>query len=345
MLGLFALTAYLLYLTFKPFLAGIAWGAFLATAFYPLHRRIVARFGKREWMAAVVSTLIVAALITGPFVYLIGSLLGGIADVVPAIESYVTEIQAGGQPEIPFLSEIESALSRFVDPSHIDVEASVLEAGKAIGEMLLNNLKPLAQNIVFTVAQFLVALAVTGFLFHDGPRYIAAAAGMLPLTDKDRDDVFRGLYDVAQAVFYGVMLTAAIQGLLGGIGWAIVGLPSPIIFGVAMFFFALLPAGTIVIWGPGAIWLFMQGSPVKALLLVVWGALVVSMIDNVLKPIFIGGRTRLNTLMVFFGIVGGMMAFGFTGLFVGPMVITLFLSLVDVIRREWQQPGTPRAPG
>ncbi len=343
-LGLFALTAYLLYLVFKPFLVGIAWGTFLATAFYPLHTRIAKRFPRRPWLTSALSALVVAALITGPFIYLIGSLIGGIAAVVPAIESYVTEIQAGGRPEVPFLTELEQIMSRFVDPSHVDLQTSVLDAAKSIGEWLLNNLKPLAQNIVGTIAQFLVALAVTGYLFLNGPRYMILARDLLPLPEKDREDVIRGLHDVAQAVFYGVMLTAAIQGVLGGLGWWIVGLPSPVVFGVAMFFFALLPAGTVVIWGPGAIWLFMQGSPGKALLLAVWGALVVSGIDNIIKPIFIGGRTRLNTLMVFFGIVGGMVAFGFTGLFLGPMVITLFLSLVDVIRREWQHPGAPKAP-
>jgi predicted PurR-regulated permease PerM len=237
------------------------------------------------------------------------------------------------------VDELEAFLGRFMDTSALDLEAAVTGAVKKFGAALLGQVTPFLQNIVWTIAQLLLALIVMVVLFHDGQGYLAAARKYLPLADADRDAVFQRLHDVTGAVFYGVMLTAAIQGALGGIGWAVAGLPSAITAGIAMFFCALLPAGTVIIWAPAVFWLFVSGRPVAGALLLAWCALVVSTIDNVLKPFFIGGRTQLNTLMVFFGIVGGMIAFGFSGLFIGPLVITLFLSLIEVIRRDFF--GTP----
>jgi predicted PurR-regulated permease PerM len=139
---------------------------------------------------------------------------------------------------------------------------------------------------------------------------------------------------MTSAVFYGVFMTSAVQGLLGGVGWWMVGLPSPLTAGFTMFFFSLLPTGTVLVWGPGAVYLLIQGHPFKAAILALWGIAIVGAIDNFLRPFFISGRTHMHSLLVFFGVLGGLAAYGIGGLFLGPLLITLFLFLVQVIRRD-----------
>ena len=154
------------------------------------------------------------------------------------------------------------------------------------------------------------------------------------------------LHEVTWAVFYGVIMASVIQAILGGIGWAVVGLPSPVVAGIAMFFRSLIPVGgSFLVWGPGAVYLLLQGHPAKGIFLAVWGLAVVVLVDNFLRPLFISGRTRMHALLVFFGVLGGMMAFGVAGLFLGPLLITVLLFLLDIIRRDLFHPDQPPPGG
>jgi predicted PurR-regulated permease PerM len=181
-------------------------------------------------------------------------------------------------------------------------------------------------------------------LFHDGPALVAMVRRFLPMSDAERDALFVELRQVTRSIFFGVLATALVQGALGGVGFAIVGIPQPVTFGAAMFFFALLPGGTALVWGPAVVWLFATGSWGKATFLLIWGVVAVSSIDNLLRPLFIGRGVRLNTLLIFFGLFGGMLAFGLVGLFLGPLIITLFLILVEVARRDLARPAAVDSP-
>jgi predicted PurR-regulated permease PerM len=145
----------------------------------------------------------------------------------------------------------------------------------------------------------------------------------------------------------GIGLTALAQGFLVGLGYWIAGLPSPLVFGVIATLFALIPlVGTSIVWGLGAVYLASQGSFGHAIFLVIWGALVVGTADNVLRPLLISGRTDVPTVAVFVGVVGGLSAFGFIGLFLGPIVLGLLIALFRY-ETEMREPGSeagPRAP-
>ena len=142
---------------------------------------------------------------------------------------------------------------------------------------------------------------------------------MLPVEPRLRQKLWRHLIDVTRAVFMGIGLTALVQGVLLGIGFAIAGLPSPLVFGVLGALFALVPVvGTAVIWVPAVIWLLIQGETGYAIFMAAWGVIVVGSVDNFLRPILISGRVEVPTLAVFIGVMGGLSAFGFIGLFLGP---------------------------
>jgi predicted PurR-regulated permease PerM len=157
---------------------------------------------------------------------------------------------------------------------------------------------------------------------------------ILPLSDDGRDAFFLRAKRMLYAIFYGIIMTAGIQATLGGLGWWFVGLPNPAIFGALMFLLAMLPfVGTPMVILPGAAYLFFAAGDVKnAVILLLWGMLIVSSIDNLLRPLFIYDGSRTHVLLVFIGILGGLRAWGFLGLFLGPLVLSVSYFMLHLYR-------------
>jgi predicted PurR-regulated permease PerM len=179
-----------------------------------------------------------------------------------------------------------------------------------------------------TAASFVLMLFVLFFVLRDGPAVAQQVVQMLPIEDRRRARLWQHLADVTRAVFLGIGLTALVQGILVGIGFWIAGLPSPLVFGVVAVLVALIPmVGSALVWAPGALFLAARGEYGYAIFLAAWGAVVVGMVDNFLRPMLISGRADVPTLAVFVGVMGGLAAFGFIGLFVGPIVLGLLVAL------------------
>lgn len=250
---------------------------------------------------------------------------------------------APGKLRIPFLEEVEARLSRYIDMEGVDLEAYALTALNKLASFVAQRTGSWIGNALSLMTTFILSMFLIVVFLLQGPALIEFAGRFMPLSAEDRKEALGQLHDMTGAIFYGVMMTAAIQAVVGAIGWRIAGLPSPVVFGVAMFFCALLPlGGSGLIWGPGGIWLMIQGHYVAGIFLLIWGALAVGMLDNVLRPIFISGRSKVPMVPVLLAIFGGVAAFGMTGLFVGPLAVTLFLFLLEIIRRDVF--GIPDAP-
>jgi predicted PurR-regulated permease PerM len=145
---------------------------------------------------------------------------------------------------------------------------------------------------------------------------------------------------VIAATIYGVLVISAIQGTLGTIIFSLLGLPSPLLWGVVMFFLSMIPmAGAFLVWVPAAIYLAVTGAYVKALVLVAWGLLVIGTIDNFLSPRLVGRRARLHELLIFFGVLGGIEVFGVLGLILGPVLVAVTLALVEMMRQAYRPPS------
>ncbi|MFI5328134.1 MAG: AI-2E family transporter, partial [Candidatus Rokuibacteriota bacterium] len=174
-----------------------------------------------------------------------------------------------------------------------------------------------------------IALFVLFFFLRDGDQMMATAVRLIPITPERRGQLVDHVAAVTRAVVFGSLLTAVVQGVLVGIGFALVGLPSPVVFGAVAAVASLIPfVGTALIWVPAVGVLFLQGRWVAAVLLAVWSVAVVSSADNVVRPLFISGRAQISTLPVFLGLIGGLSAFGPIGLVVGPVVVALTLALL-----------------
>src|SRR2546423_654234 len=172
------------------------------------------------------------------------------------------------------------------------------------------------------------------YLFRDGERLRAAVHNLLPLEDRKAHEIIERTGEVIGASVYGVLVIATIQGVLGGLAFWALGLPSPLLWGVVMIFLSMIPvAGAFVVWVPAAIYLVIMGHWGKAVVLAAWGTLAIGMVDNVLRPKLVGERTRLHELLIFFSVLGGLQVFGIIGLVLGPVIVAITIALLDVLRQ------------
>jgi predicted PurR-regulated permease PerM len=185
----------------------------------------------------------------------------------------------------------------------------------------------------FVVEVFFVIFTMY-YLFRDGDRMREAAGDLVPLSDQKAQEIFERTGEVIAASVYGVLVIAVIQGVLGGLAFWALGLPSPLLWGVVMIFLSMIPmAGAFIVWVPAAIYLALSGHWASALILVLWGTLVIGTVDNFLRPKLVGERTRLHELLVFFSVLGGLQVFGVLGLVLGPVVVAITIALLDVLRQ------------
>jgi predicted PurR-regulated permease PerM len=183
------------------------------------------------------------------------------------------------------------------------------------------------------LVQMIFVVFTMYYLFRDADRIFAAIRDALPLEKKQAEAILARTRDVVGASVYGVFSIAIVQGALGGLAFWVLGLPSAIVWGVAMIFLSMIPMlGAFIVWVPAAIYLFATGHYVKGVVLVLWGTLVIGMIDNFLRPKLVGGRTKLHELLIFFAVLGGLQVFGVLGIVLGPVVLAITLALVDVFR-------------
>jgi predicted PurR-regulated permease PerM len=190
-----------------------------------------------------------------------------------------------------------------------------------------------------TVLAFAIAIVLLYFFLCDGAAWIRRGVRLIPMQPERRDGLVDHLAQVTRAVVFGSGITALLQGAAVGVGFAIAGLSSFVVFGVLAALFALLPfGGAAIVWIPGVLYLAMQGRWGMAIFLLIWG-LGVSSADNLVRPLLVSSRARISTLTVFIGVLGGAAAFGAIGLIVGPLVLTLAAALLDYMDERSEPPA------
>jgi predicted PurR-regulated permease PerM len=331
-----------------PFGAAIAWAIVLAVAFAAPWRFLEGRLPRRRNLAAAILTTGIGLLVLLPAGFLLGVLVN---EAIGVFGRASAALAARNLSELEDLLRIPAVANALVwvesrtglTQSELLAKAGELAAG--VSGLLARFSGGVVKGLFDAVVSFLVTLFVLFFLFRDGRAMARAALDLVPLEETRRVAVFASLRAMLQSIFRGSLLCALIQGATGGIGWAIAGLPSPVLAGAAMAVLSLLPVGgTALVWGPGAVACWLQGRHGMAVFLAIWGLVVVSTLaDNVLKPILIGGGTQLSTLVVFLGVFGGLAAFGILGLFIGPMVLAFALTLLEILREAVRPRAEPAA--
>ncbi|HXF06506.1 MAG TPA: AI-2E family transporter [Blastocatellia bacterium] len=335
---------YLCFLMVSPFLSVLAWAIVLAIVFYPLHRRML-RFIRRPGIGALVSCLVVSGIVIAPTVLMVMALVGELADAYQLIEKRVLSgvwrfsLEPG---QSTFLSRSIGWLNRYVDLSEVNLPSLILTNLQRLSTLLVNKSTQIIQQFSTFVFKGALVLFTLYFLFRDADALLSKIKELIPLPPSETDQVLHRMRETINATIYGGVAVALAQGFLGGIAFGFLGLPSPVIWGVVMFFFSFLPVvGASIIWVPAVIVLLAQGHVGKGLFLLVWGVAVISMADNLIRPLVIKSRIRLHTLLIFFSILGGVQVFGVIGLIMGPVVLSVALALVEIFRRKI----TPSAEG
>ena len=334
-LSLTFLSIYLLYQILLPFLSPIIWAILLAMVFYPVFVKLRRVLRKREVLSAIVMTLLVLIIIVLPFSLLMTSLASEVVDLYHQVEEMgkTGQIQAYFErlKEAPVLRGIVAALGQRIDFSHLDPLPLLLKNLNQISTFIFNQTTVLLKGFSTLIAGFFFTLLALYYLFKDGSQLFERLKETVPLPSKEKDLLIQRFKDMIYATIYGGILIAIIQGALGGLSFWVLGLPSPIFWGTAMALLSFIPVGgTALVWVPAGIILLIGGAILKGLILLALGVFVISMVDNLLRPFFISAKTNIHPLLLFFAVLGGIQAFGLIGLVAGPLIATLFLTMVEI---------------
>jgi predicted PurR-regulated permease PerM len=331
-LGLVALALLLIgcLLVMRPFLSAFLWAAVLTFCTWPVYRRLLGWLGQRRTLAAAVMTLAMTLIVLMPFLVVGAKLAENVKELAAATRNWLDE----GPPQPPgWLAQIPAVGSRaadywrdlagdstkllaeakrFVEPA----SAGLLKGGLAIGRGVL---------------ELALSIFIAFFLFRDG---LAAAEHLKSGVARIAGDRGRHLLEVAgstvRGVVYGILGTAIVQAIMAGLGFVVAGVPGAAVLTLLTFFFSVVPMGPPLVWIPATIWLFQHQNPGWAIFMGIWG-LLVSSVDNLVKPWLISQGSRMPFLLIFLGVIGGALAFGFIGVFLGPALLAVGFRLV----KEW----------
>jgi predicted PurR-regulated permease PerM len=325
-----ALALYACWLMLLPFVNVLAWAAVLVILFHPIHQRLVALTGRPGW-SALLSTVIVIAVILIPLTSLTLAVAKEIGDVAKNIQGFLRSLL---DPNSPVVGRIMGWLGRYVDINQLGTQGYLLERLNGVSGAIVGRTLGLVGGVVGAIIQSFFIVFTMYYFFRDGDRIYDAMLDMIPLEASQTRMIFDRTREVIYASVYGVIVIAGIQGTLGGLAFAFLGLPSPLVWGVVMFFLSMVPlVGSSVVWVPTAAYLAVNGHWGKALALALWGALVIGTIDNFLRPKLVGERAGLHELLIFFSVLGGLRIWGALGLALGPVVVAITLALLDIFRR------------
>jgi len=324
---------------FKPFLLPVLWATILAHVTFPLHTRLTSLLKERETLSAALLTIGIMAIVVVPVVFLASLLVQEAAGAYSAINAWV---QSGGVKRmphtialLPFGGYLQELIGRIV-VSPGDLESFLLQSSKALSGFVVEQVTGFAKNVFLLAANFLVVIFTLFFFFKDGKRLLDGFYRVIPLEESHKAKIFSRLDQTITAVVKGMVITAIVQGLLAGIAYAALGVPVPVFLMALTIILAPLPfSGTVLVWGPVALYLFWTGPMWKAVAMLLWGAGVVTMVDNVLRPLLIGQEAKLPVLFLFFSILGGLGAYGLIGLFLGPILLAILLTAVQIYREEY----------
>lgn len=341
MLGLLAACLWVL----APFWSALFWAAVLAFASWPLMRGLTRLLRGRNSAAAGVLTLGWMLLVAVPLVWLGFNL----ADQIRVVMALLRDLQLEGLPDPPdWLGAVPLFGAQLVDLwATLDVQGAALFAGikPYLGEVG-NWLLARSAQIGGGVLELVLSLVLVFFFYRDGPQMAAYARSLLERLMAGRADHYLELVaGTVQRVVNGVIGTAAAQALMALIGLLIAGVPGALVLAILTFALSLVPVGPPLVWIPATAWLFWQGSYGMAVFMGLWGLVVISGVDNVVKPYLISRGGNLPLVVVVLGVFGGILAFGFMGLFLGPTLLAVAYSLIgDWIanqphKRHQQHPG------
>jgi len=331
--GVLLLLIYLVFRIYEPFLAALGWAAILTIFFYPMHNWMAQRFSPNK--AAVLSTLTVTFLLIVPAILMTSLFIREAFSVSRGMQHTLSMQQA------PLLAKIWTWIAQHVpglDPN-ADIFDTLEQGVQNQAGYLAQRLGTVLRNVVTFIFDLFVMIFAMFYFFRDADSIIHGVRSILPFDAEHRDALMTQTRDLIAASVTTSLILSAIQGAIGGVGFVLAGLPTPLFWGVVMAFFSLVPVvGSGLIFVPAVLWLGFTGHWGRALLLLAICAGVSAIVDNIVRPILLGGRTELSALVIFISVVGGVALFGMLGLVLGPVLVA---TAVGVLAVYMERPGGP----
>lgn len=318
--GLAALL-YAVYLVIEPFLIPLAWAGVLTIVFYPVHARFVRKFGPGR--AAVLSTLVITVSLVLPMVLVATAFVREALDAAGNVQRAFAEGRLGAIER-----GWQTVQARMPVSFQVDLASLATDAVKQGAGFLVAQSGFLVRNVVVFTLNLAVALFATFFLLRDSDSIMRIIRGLMPMDETARETMLARTRELISVGVVSAGVVAAVQGFLGGLVFAVVGIDAALFWGVVMAICCLLPFGAWIVWLPAAVVLAASGSLGRAAFLVVLGFAVVSGADNVLRPLLLSGRANMNGLVIFLSLLGGIAVFGMLGVVLGPVLVVTALGLL-----------------
>jgi predicted PurR-regulated permease PerM len=326
-----AIFGYFTYEILRPFLSPIGWAMVFSIVFYPVYAFFL-KYLKWKPAASLLTLILILLAILGPFSYL--SYL-----LTQEVESLLDYVNSGTFDPFhailryPLASDLLSRILALFNMTETQLQKTITDSLSQLGKQSVTVVGSGLGNVASVVFDFVLMIVAVFFFLADGPDYLEKAERYLPFSKKQREKLITETRDIVISTIYGGVTVAVVQGAIGGIAFAVLGIHGSVVWGMSMFIASFIPVvGTSLIWGPAALYLLFQGLVAKAITLLVVGAVIISSVDNVLRPLIIGGKMKMPTLVIFLSILGGLKVFGFIGFIMGPLVIALFVSIAEIIR-------------
>jgi predicted PurR-regulated permease PerM len=334
-LALIAATAIGIYLCYRltlPFLAAITWALALAILFRPIHHWLETKI-KRPNLAASITVAVVGLMVVVAVAF-VGQRV--IAEAVKGVAALRTRLESGEWARFLEAHPSLTPIGRWLE-TNTDFSGSAAAAAS----WLTTRGASLVQGSVMQLAALLLTFYFLFFFLRDRRTAYESLRALSPLTTTETDRLCRRVADTIHATVYGKLTIAVVQGTLGGLMLWWLGVPSALLWGIVMALLSIVPAfGAFIVWVPTAIILALAGSWGKAIILALWGSIVVGSVDNLLYPMLVGNRVKMTTPVTFISVLGGVIVFGGAGVVLGPVIVAVTMSLLEVWHDRNQRPET-----
>jgi predicted PurR-regulated permease PerM len=334
---LFAVIALLLilglltYQILKPFLIPIAWAIVFSIIFYPVYV-FTLKYTRWKSVAALLTLTIILVVILGPFSYLTYVLVSELkdladylgADKIEALESLMQH---------PSIKAVTDKILSVFNLTEDELNKTIIDNISKLGKEMVGRITKGTTNVVTISLDFIFMVFSIFFFLRDGPDFLSKTRDYMPFSEIQKDRLVKQVRDIIISTIYGGVAVSIIQGTMAGLAFFFLGISTPVVWGLATSIASFVPLlGASSIWVPAAGYLFLKGAILKGIILAIVGLFGISLIDNILKPIIIGGRTKMPILVIFFSVLGGIKLLGLIGLIMGPLVIALFISVIEIFR-------------
>lgn len=323
--GLYLALFYFLYKVINPFIYPILWAGIFTIIFSPLHKGILRLTKNKETLSALITMLLLVFIVVIPGAFLVTLIISETIDFAQNMMVNKT-LDFTNLLENKTVQDLVNRVTDTLNIQHIDIAVVITEKLKEYANFVISKAETILVEIPSAFFSFFITLFTTFFMLRDGKSFSSLLKNLIPLSDTEIQYYFENLKKVIYVTFLGVLLTAFAQGLIAFIAFYLIGIKSALLLGVVTAVASLIPVvGSAIVWIPLAIFLILKGLILKGVLVIIVGLLFISTVDNFVRPIFLHQYLSLHLLLTFFSLFGGIKAFGFIGIFLGPVIISAFI--------------------